>query len=350
MKKIISISLVLCIILSGCGIFSKSNNSSSSKGTEYPVQIFDATNNFFNIKSQPKRIVSLSPECTTTIFSLGMGSNIVGRSDYSTYPQAALTIPTVGTAQNPNIVKILELKPDLIITLVPLSAESMATLKLPVLVINALDTIDGVKTLTEDMGIATDGNISGKAKADGINKSIDTQISDTTKRVEGFPKPTVYYVMGYGKHGDFSATGDTLIAKLIEIAGGENIAINNTNFAFSEQQLMQADPNIIICPLGTKADFMSIKEYSGLTAVKSGKVYEVDTTAIELISPRIAEGLRALTDIIHPLGETKPVSSQSSSNSSSSSSNSSSSSSSSESSSSSSSSSSSASSSSSSSQ
>jgi iron complex transport system substrate-binding protein len=323
MKKIISIAMALCIILSGCGMFSKSNNSSSSKGSEYPVQIFDSSNSFLKIKSQPKRIISLSSESTTTIFALGMGGNIVGRSDYSTYPQEALSIPSVGTAQNPDVVKILDLKPDLIITLVPLSPQVMSTLKLPVLAINPLNTIDGVKTFIEDMGIATVGNITGKTKADAINESIDTQISDTKKRVEGYNKPTVYYVLGYGKHGDYSATGDTLIAKLIEIAGGENIAIDDKNFAFSLQKLQQANPNIIICPKGSKADFLSIKDYSNLTAVKSGKVYEVDTSAIELISPRIAEGLRALTEIIHPLGETKPSSSQSSSQASSSSSSSS---------------------------
>ena len=316
MKKIIVIAISTCILLSSCSLFS--NNNSSSKIAEYPVQIFDASSTFFKISSQPKRIISLSSEITTTIYAIGMGSHIVGRTDYDAYPQEVTALPSVGTPQNPDVVKMLDLKPDLIISLVPLSAQMMATLKLPVLVLKPQYTIDSVKTFIEDMAIATEGNITGKAKSVSLNKSIDTEVSDTKKRVEGFNKPTVYYVMGYGKHGDYSATGDTLVSTLIEIAGGENIAVNKTNFAFSLQELQRANPTIIICPTGAKADFMSIKEYSNLAAVKAGRVYEVDPAATEEISPRIAEGLRSLVEIIHPLGETKPVSSQSSSSSSSS--------------------------------
>ncbi len=61
------------------------------------------------------KIVSLAPHLTEWAFSLGLGSNLVGVSDYSDYPEAAKSIERVADFQGADIATIVALEPDLIL-------------------------------------------------------------------------------------------------------------------------------------------------------------------------------------------------------------------------------------------
>lgn len=61
----------------------------------------------------PKRVVSLVPSLTESMFSLGLGAALVGRTDYCIHPaEHVRNIPTVGGTKNPDIAKIIALNPD----------------------------------------------------------------------------------------------------------------------------------------------------------------------------------------------------------------------------------------------
>src|SRR5688572_16861387 len=67
------------------------------------------------IDTAPQRIVSLVPSVTESLFDLSLGSRVVGRTDYCVYPVGQVErIPTVGGTKNPDIDKIIALKPDLV--------------------------------------------------------------------------------------------------------------------------------------------------------------------------------------------------------------------------------------------
>ena len=68
------------------------------------------------IPAHPQRVVSLSPAVTEIMYALGADSLLVGRTDFCTYPDAALQIPSIGGISNLNIEKILSLNPDLVIS------------------------------------------------------------------------------------------------------------------------------------------------------------------------------------------------------------------------------------------
>jgi iron complex transport system substrate-binding protein len=62
-----------------------------------------------------ERIIALSPSINEILFALGAGDEIVGNTMYSTYPKASKEIPKVGGYFQPNLEKILSLKPTLAI-------------------------------------------------------------------------------------------------------------------------------------------------------------------------------------------------------------------------------------------
>ncbi|HEY6320114.1 MAG TPA: helical backbone metal receptor [Thermoanaerobaculia bacterium] len=64
-----------------------------------------------------RRIVSLAPSLTETLFALGLGDRVVGVDDYSVWPAAAAAKARIGGLFNTNLEKIVSLRPDLALLL-----------------------------------------------------------------------------------------------------------------------------------------------------------------------------------------------------------------------------------------
>ncbi len=79
---------------------------------------FPATQNaFLNTSPEaPKRIISLVPSLTELLVQWGLASRLVGRTRYCIAPKwIRATVPDVGGTKDPNLQRILDLKPDLVI-------------------------------------------------------------------------------------------------------------------------------------------------------------------------------------------------------------------------------------------
>ncbi len=69
-----------------------------------------------DLEAEPRRIVSLVPSWTETLFAFGFGSEIVGVTRFCVEPaEAVAAVPKIGGTKNPDIKTILDLKPDLVI-------------------------------------------------------------------------------------------------------------------------------------------------------------------------------------------------------------------------------------------
>ena len=65
-----------------------------------------------------RRIVSLAPSITETVFALGLGDRVVGVDDYSNWPAAETAVlPKLGGLFDPNLEALAALEPDLAIVL-----------------------------------------------------------------------------------------------------------------------------------------------------------------------------------------------------------------------------------------
>ncbi len=69
-----------------------------------------------DLPAQPRRIVSLVPSWTETLFAFGAAGAIVGVTRFCVEPaDAVAAVPKIGGTKNPDIKAILDLKPDLVI-------------------------------------------------------------------------------------------------------------------------------------------------------------------------------------------------------------------------------------------
>ncbi len=68
------------------------------------------------LPAPPRRVVSLVPSVTESLFDLGLGEAVVGVTDYCRYPaEAVAALPRVGGPKNPRLEAVLALRPDLVI-------------------------------------------------------------------------------------------------------------------------------------------------------------------------------------------------------------------------------------------
>lgn len=278
-----------------------SASKSTVENTIYPMKIKDSFDREVIIEKEPQRVVSIAPNITETVFALEDGAKLVGRTDYCDYPSAASEIESVGTLQEPSIEKIAELKPDLVIASTHFSKDTLTKLeelKIPTIVLYGEESFDGVYETISNLGEILNSN----EKAESMIADMKKKVEDVKKAVEGKDEPSVYYVIGYGKTGDYTAGKDTFIGQLIEMAGAENAAADVTNWKYSLERLIERNPDIMVCPLvgGYKQGLESTNGYKDLDAIKNKKLYEIDDSLITRQGPRLADGLFELAKIIHP--------------------------------------------------
>lgn len=240
------------------------------------------------VPAAPQRVVSLSPAVTEIMFALGAGDLLVGRTDFCVYPDAAGDIPSIGGISNLNVERILSMQPDLIIS------GSMVGKKFT-------DQFDQMGTpmvcvIEKPKFEALYDNIKAIGRLVGKEKEADSLIENLKLRMESllahgdnsqnFQLPSVYYVVGFGAGGNFTAGGNTFINDIICMAGGRNIAEDIEGWSYSLEALVNEDPDFIIVRREDSAAFCGMKPYNRLSAVKNGHVIGIVSGTLDLQVPR----------------------------------------------------------------
>jgi len=162
--------------------------------------------------------------------------------------------------------------------------------------------------------IYTDISVVGTAtgtgdEADQLVASIRATIEEitTSASLSGY-KPTVFYAVDNTL---WSAGSETFVDELLTLVNAVNVAATAGDggtaisgyFQFAPEQLVAADPDIVLLPAGFYAsidEFVSDPRFAGLTAVKEGRVRLVNDVIITRPGPRIGEGLRELAKALRP--------------------------------------------------
>lgn len=286
MKKYII--LIICILLNMIGM-----------ATNYPIKIVDAYSREVIIEEEPQKIISITPNITEILFELELGEKIIGRSTYCDYPIEAKNVEIVGGMIDPNLEKILNLNPDLILVSTHFNKKMLKKIEsfgIPIIGIYGEEKFAGLYDVIKKVAEIT--NREGKGEI--IINDIQKRVESIKKRMEKSKKVSLYYVISYGRYGDYTAGGNTYINDMINIAGGENIAKDLQGWKYSLEKIVEKNPEIIICSKygGVKKGLENGNGYSELEAIKKGDLYEIDNNLLDRQGPRLIEGLEKLNEII----------------------------------------------------
>jgi ABC-type Fe3+-hydroxamate transport system substrate-binding protein len=68
------------------------------------------------VSTPPRRVVSLVPSVTESLFDLNVGDRLIAVTDYCVYPEVGVArLPKIGGTKNPDVARIIEMQPDLVV-------------------------------------------------------------------------------------------------------------------------------------------------------------------------------------------------------------------------------------------
>lgn len=250
----------------------------------------------------PKRIVSLAPSVTETIFALGLGDRLVGVTTYCDYPAAAKQLPKIGSFTNPSLEGIVAKRPDLVIGVNsatdPTKAREIERLGMKLRLIS----LDRVRDILQS--IATIAKLLEAPQAGAtVTNNIQSQIERIKDRVApARRRPTLLAV---GLRPLVAVGGKNYLDELITLAGGENIAGGATQpwLNLPDEYIVAKAPQVII-EAGMGSDrgqpARHWRDLQSIPAVREGRIYAYPSDKILRPGPRIGEGLEEIARMIHP--------------------------------------------------
>lgn len=302
-KTLLVITLLLAFVLTACSKETEKKedktNVQADDTAKYPITIEDSKGTKIEITKEPERIISMGPSLTELVYKFGLSEKLVARTDYCDYPEEAKEVASIGDFYSMDIEKIIDLDPDVIFASAHFDEdvnERLLELGIKVIVLYEEKDFNGVYDI-----VNTFGKVFSKDKeASEIVKNMKAVVEEVNNKTKDLEQLSVYYVVDFGEYGEYTATGDTYIADLIKLAGGNNVAKDATGWLYSLEALVEADPDVIIINNLRKEEFLNSANYKDLSAVKNGKVFGIDSNLIDRQTDRSPLGIKAMAEIFYP--------------------------------------------------
>jgi iron complex transport system substrate-binding protein len=268
----------------------------------------DDMGNTIELEGYPQAIVSLSASTTEILFAIGAGSQVVGRDEYSVYPDEALEVTSVGAMwEELPTEAILALEPDLVVAAQIISEDQVMALRDLGLNVYWQANPYTYEELWE--------NLRAFAQLTGHEDETEAMIADLEMRVKTVQQkiapesylPSVFYELDATDPSNPWTTGSgTFIDYIITQAGGFNAAsaLEGDFAQISAEELIAVNPDIILLAdalYGTTPE--SVAERPGwdvITAVQENAIYPIDPNMMSVPGPRLVNALEITAGILHP--------------------------------------------------
>jgi iron complex transport system substrate-binding protein len=253
--------------------------------------------------AEAHRVVSLGPATTEALFAIGAGDRVVARSRYCDWPPEAAKLPQVGGIE-PDVEAILDLSPDLVVG--PsgvwsgrfgetMRAHGVATW-FPEEVRSLADVDALILALGERTGRA--------AQAREVDGQLDAREVAIEKAVAGERRPRVLFV---AELAPVVVAGPSSFADdLLRHAGASNAVADGGAWpTLGFERVLELDPDVIVDSSvvetgGATRITPQAQGWSGVRAVREGRVVPLTDERVLRPGPRIAEGLAVLARALHP--------------------------------------------------
>ncbi|MDR2165998.1 MAG: cobalamin-binding protein [Zoogloeaceae bacterium] len=261
-----------------------------------PIVLTDDTGRALRLSAPARRIVSLAPHITETLYAAGAGRYLVGAVSFSDYPPEARAVPRVGDYTRFDLEAILKLKPDLLIAWAggnaPAQLDRLRTLGLPVFVTQP-ERIGDIAAQLERYG-----KLAGtEAVANAAAQAFRARLARLTTMYGGRMPVKVFYqiwnepLMTVGK--------PQIITSAIRVCGGVSIFGHLDALAptVNLEAVLAANPEAIVATgmADARPEWLDDwKRWPRLTAVARNNLFHIDPDIIQRHAPRLLDGTERL--------------------------------------------------------
>jgi iron complex transport system substrate-binding protein len=270
----------------------------------YAGTVIDQVGRKVVVPDNPQRVIALAPSITEIIYDLGEEKRLQGVTRYSDHPARAKALPKVGTYVHLDLERIVALKPDLCISTKDGNPkhviEKIAGLGIPVYVINPRSLEQTMDTIAR-IGSLLNAELAAADLVYDMKKRI-TRVQSLVQKVNN--RPRVFFQIDAEPL--VSASNNTFIHELIELAGGINTAAGKDPYPrYSWEDILILQPDIVIISsmaggLDSEGLLRTWSKWAQLKAVVNEQVFVVDAGMFDRTTPRLVAGLETIAEIIHP--------------------------------------------------
>jgi iron complex transport system substrate-binding protein len=267
-------------------------------------EITDETGRTIRIPQSVRRIVSLAPSLTETIYALGLQDRLVGDTDYCDFPPEAQQKSKVGGAINPSLEAIAALRPDLVLVTKSLNrletVRALENLGIPSFATDPHtvgDIIASTRRLAEILGASETGST--------VAKDLERRLAETQQRIAPLSPRRVLFVVW--REPLISVGKDTFIADALQHAGAISIVDSSQNWPqLNLEEVVRQQPDFLVFAEShseaAPPDLDLLSSLPGwriLEAVRNRR-YALITDAVNRPAPRIISAIEDLAKQLHP--------------------------------------------------
>jgi len=295
---------ILMIAIVGALIASAVPRVFGAQDTDTRRTVTDEVGREMKVPAEVKRIVSLAPNLTETIYALGLEDRLVGDTDWCDTPAAAKSKPHVGGPQNPSIEAIVALQPDLVLATTSINTIATAdALNRVGIVVYTSDpqTVRGMLDSTSHVADVMGAPLEGAELVGRLQQRLDAVHAALSER------PMVHVLFVVGLQPLQTIGQDTFIADALRWAGAESVLLSKQKWPhLSIEEVVRLQPDYIVFTddhsPGASADLADLRArpvWRDLDAVEQGHVVNVSEEAIRP-SPGLVDAIEQLAHELHP--------------------------------------------------
>ena len=249
----------------------------------------------------PARIISLIPATTEMLFAIGGAPQVIAVGSFDTYPPEVQSLPRVGGLLDPDVERILSLKPDLVVIYGTQLDLRQQLERAGVQMFSY--THGGLADVTAT--IRALGTRIGRAQeAERVAADIESRLASIRRRMAGRPRPTTVLVFGRDRmslQGIFASGGVGFLNDMLAIAGGDNIFadIKRESVQATTELILARSPQVIlelrssIEPDEAAAERAVWDTLAAVPAVRARRVHMLADPSFMVPGPRVARRNRA---------------------------------------------------------
>jgi iron complex transport system substrate-binding protein len=258
---------------------------------------------------EPRRIISLAPSLTETLFAVGAGAQVVGRTEFCNFPSAAKRAAVIGGYYDPNYEAILALRPDLVV-LLPENQEHRARLQglgIPTLTVEQ-HSLAGVINSCLQLGAVSGHAAEGARLADDFRAALARAHALTDR----LPRQRVLLVMGRDYDGGrirdvYCAGRGWIYDQVLAAAGGSNAypSALPSYPKLSAEGVLALNPDVILelapdAVAANKPPAALRQDWLRLPGLHPQRVVVLAGDYLTIPGPRLLQTLRTFGAALHP--------------------------------------------------
>lgn len=267
-------------------------------------EVTDETGRAVKIPQPVRRIVSLAPSLTETVYALGLQDRLVGDTDYCDYPADAAKKHKVGGAINPNMEEVAALKPDVVLVVKSLNrletVRALEQLGIPVYATDPHTVNDVIASMKKLSGV-----LGADAAGTALDEKLEGRLAAVHGKLNGVPVKRVLFAVWTEPL--ISVGRKTFIADVVEHAGATSVVESKQDWPqFSLEEAVRLQPEYLVFAsshsetVRNDVEALALKPgWSAMDAIKKRKIAIV-SDAINRPGPRIVDAVEELARQLHP--------------------------------------------------